>query len=84
MKEKGIMIKDFRKKVAEAKDNITDKDFFLSESCGIYLQNLATAITKEYWLVCCKLTLGSRITENQIPVPAGDSQCRPNLPRPAV
>ena len=48
MKEKGIMIKDFRKKVAEAKDNITDKDFFLSESCGIYLQNLATAITKEY------------------------------------
>lgn len=48
MKEKGIMIKDFRKKVAEAKDNITDKDFFLSESCGVYLQNLATAITKEY------------------------------------
>lgn len=48
MKEKGIMIKDFRKKVAEAKDNITDKDFFLSESCGIYLQNLATTITKEY------------------------------------
>ena len=48
MKEKGIMIKDFRKKVAEAKDNITDKGFFLSESCGIYLQNLATAITKEY------------------------------------
>lgn len=48
MREKGLMIKEFRKKVAEEKENITDKDFFLSEACGVYLQNLATAITKEY------------------------------------
>ena len=48
MREKGLIIKEFRKKVAEEKENITDKDFFLSEACGVYLQNLATAITKEY------------------------------------
>lgn len=48
MKEKGIIIQDFRKKVLEVKQEISDKDFFLSEACGVYLQNLASAITKKY------------------------------------
>lgn len=46
--EKGIMIKDFRKRVLEKKSQVNDKEFFLSEHCHAYLQNLAEAICKAY------------------------------------
>lgn len=46
--EKGTMIKDFRKRVLEKKSQVNDKEFFLSEHCHAYLQNLAEAICKAY------------------------------------
>ena len=42
------MIKDFRKRVLEKKSQVNDKEFFLSEHCHAYLQNLAEAICKAY------------------------------------
>lgn len=44
----GILIKNFREKVLELKNKISDKEFFASDSCHAYLQNLAEAITKQY------------------------------------
>lgn len=44
----GNLIKNFREKVLELKNKISDKDFFVSESCHAYLQNLAEAVTKQY------------------------------------
>lgn len=46
--EKGTMIKDFRKKVLDLKEKISDKEFFVSRQCHAYLQNLSEAITKRY------------------------------------
>ena len=46
--EKGTLIKDFRKKVLELKNQVDDKQFFLSEEFLVYLQNLAEAICKAY------------------------------------
>lgn len=45
---KGKLISDFRNKILDKKNQITDKEFFLSSQCHAYLQNLAEAICKLY------------------------------------
>lgn len=46
--EKGLMIKDFRKKVLEKKSEVADPQFFLSKQCKAYLEALIEAICKLY------------------------------------
>ena len=44
----NTLIKGFREKITKLKDDISDKEFFLSKSCCSYLQSLVDAATKKY------------------------------------